>query len=932
MSTPERAVDVVTRDDGDTATAVHAVTALRPKAPHTEHFAQFYLDERVLIESLAEYVRRGVDDGAAAVVIATEPHREALDVRWRSIGFDAATARDNGQLVLMDAERVLTRFMVDGEPDRERFFASVGGIISQATRRERRVVAFGEMVASLWKAGHTDAAVRLEQLWNELAQHEAFTLFCAYSLQDCSDERHIKPFEAVCASHTHVIPVESYVTLSPQEQQKAIALLQQKAHVLEKKLDQETEIQRAMARAEEQLRESEQALREANAALQSRAAEFARFNQAAVGRELRLIELKGEVNQLRERLGECARYSLELDPEPYSPPALPERSGSEGLVPLESILRTEQLRERPARPPDYSTENRALTVLVQALADSPRTILQTLADQVLEALHAGSAGLSLLTKEGERFYWAAIAGQWPPHLGGGTPRDFGPCGDVLDCNRPLLFTHWEACYPYLATATPLAEEGLLVPFHVAGRAVGTIWAIAHDAQRKFDAEDLRLLESLGRFASAAYQAVELTGAREQHRAAVNLLEDAVEARQLAEDANRRLREEIAQRKHIEEEMDEANRRKDEFLAMLAHELRNPLAPISNASALLLRMIDQDERAKLAIEMIKRQTTQLTRLVDDLLDVSRITQGRIQLRRRPIDLASVIAQAVETVEPQLRGKQHEISVTTSGSLPLYVNGDLARLVQCVGNILTNAVKYTEPHGEIRVLTRHEGSSAIIEIADTGSGIAPELLPRIFDLFVQSDRTLDRAQGGLGIGLAVVKRLVEMHDGQVMARSPGIGHGSVFEIRLPRIARPAAASAEAPQFEQAPKRVLIVDDNADAANSLAMLLSSQGHETQVAYSGQEALQRVESFRPEVALLDIGLPRMNGYELAQRLRAMPELNGLRLVALTGYGQAEDQQRTRAAGFDDHLVKPVDLPALASTLAGIPAGGGVDSGDEWV
>ncbi len=383
--------------------------------------------------------------------------------------------------------------------------------------------------------------------------------------------------------------------------------------------------------------------------------------------------------------------------------------------------------------------------------------------------------------------------------------------------------------------------------------------------------------------------------------------------------HRASRREIDQRKLAEQALSEAGRRKDEFLAMLAHELRNPLAPIRNATELLSHMLANDSRAQAAVSMIKRQGVQLTRLVDDLLDVSRITEGRIQLRSRPVDVAAVITQAVETVEPQLRDKCHSASITALSYEPLYVEGDFARLVQCVGNILANAAKYTEPGGEIRIRTRGDKRSAFIEISDSGAGIPPELLPHIFDLFVQSERTLDRAQGGLGIGLAVVRRLIEMHKGEVSARSEGLGRGSTFEIRLPRIARPAPMASEGAAFRSEPRRVLIVDDNADAADSLAMLLKVKGHDTYVVYSGKEALASIEFFKPDVALLDIGLPEMNGYDLARRLRAMSQLQALRLIALTGYGQVEDQQRARAAGFDGHLVKPVDLGALERALAGM-------------
>jgi CheY-like chemotaxis protein/anti-sigma regulatory factor (Ser/Thr protein kinase) len=251
-------------------------------------------------------------------------------------------------------------------------------------------------------------------------------------------------------------------------------------------------------------------------------------------------------------------------------------------------------------------------------------------------------------------------------------------------------------------------------------------------------------------------------------------------------------------------------------------------------------------------------------------------------------------------------------------PAWVDGDFTRLVQCVSNVLTNAAKYTEPGGEIRIQTRLEGPLACLEIVDNGVGISPQLLPRVFDLFVQSDRAIDRSQGGLGIGLSVVKRLVQMHGGEVTARSDGEGHGATFAIRLPRIERPEASAPNASDTDVPYQRVLIVDDNADAANSLAQLLTLQGQATEVAYSGRQALERLKAFRPEFVLLDLGLPEMDGYEVARRIRAMPEFEGIRLVALSGYGQPEDRHRTQAAGFDGHLVKPVDIAVLAKTLAG--------------
>ena len=361
-------------------------------------------------------------------------------------------------------------------------------------------------------------------------------------------------------------------------------------------------------------------------------------------------------------------------------------------------------------------------------------------------------------------------------------------------------------------------------------------------------------------------------------------------------------------------LEEANRRKDEFLAMLAHELRNPLAPIRNASEILARKLADDPQMKKTVNLVKRQVTHLARLVDDLLDVSRITQGRIELRRAPQELAAIIAQARESVEPLLREKQHVLLVSTSFE-PLYVYGDHARLVQSVANVLTNAAKYTDPRGEIRLQLRRESDQAVIVISDTGVGIAPELLPRVFDLFVQGDRSLDRSQGGLGIGLSVVKRLVEMHQGRVAAFSEGPGSGSAFEIHLPLIDAPAGAPAHPSDRTIEAKRILIVDDNVDAANSLAEMLQIDGHITEVVYTGKDALSCAFTRPADVILLDIGLPDMNGYEVAARMRA--KIGPAQLIALTGYGQTEDVRRATEAGFDAHLIKPVDFDELERIIA---------------
>jgi two-component system, sensor histidine kinase len=376
-----------------------------------------------------------------------------------------------------------------------------------------------------------------------------------------------------------------------------------------------------------------------------------------------------------------------------------------------------------------------------------------------------------------------------------------------------------------------------------------------------------------------------------------------------------IRDQLDALRGAEDALRSADRRKDEFLAMLAHELRNPLAPIRTASELLARLLPPDPKTQAIVDIVKRQVIHLTRLVDDLLDVSRITQGRIQLQRRPLELGPIVAHAMESVEPLLRDKRHKV-VVTSCFEPLFVDGDSARLVQCIANLLTNAAKYTDPSGEIRVELRSEQSRAVIVVTDNGVGMSKELLPRIFELFVQSERSLDRSEGGLGIGLSVVQRLVEMHGGQVAAASAGPGRGSTFQISLPTIAAPKQGRNQPSRPAMEPKRVLVVDDNVDAAASLAEFLRLDGHEAEAVYSAKGALEAIATFSPDVVLLDIGLPEMDGCEVAKRIRAGG--SSVRLVALTGYGQDEDVQRTHAAGFDAHLVKPVDFVLLERTISG--------------
>jgi signal transduction histidine kinase/CheY-like chemotaxis protein len=402
------------------------------------------------------------------------------------------------------------------------------------------------------------------------------------------------------------------------------------------------------------------------------------------------------------------------------------------------------------------------------------------------------------------------------------------------------------------------------------------------------------------------------------------------------------------RSHLEElersraALQDADRRKDEFLAMLSHELRNPLAAIVNAAAVLERLPDAPARVLRLQEVVGRQSSRMARLLDDLLDVSRITQGRIELRRAPLDLIALVPQALESCRPFIQDRKHELLMDLP-ECPVRVFGDSARIEQALTNLLTNAAKYTPPGGEIRILVTCEDGTASVHVEDTGLGIAPELLPRIFDLFTQGERTLARSEGGVGIGLTMVKRLIELHGGSVHAASRGPDLGSRFTIRLPLmkcedLVKDDGVSMEAeaeprsqrnvplhpssliphPSHPPHPAvKVLLIEDNEDAAATLEDLLGLWGHEVEVAASGEDGLRQAEFFEPEAVLIDIGLPGLDGYEVARRLRQSAGSSAARLVAISGYGQEEDRRRSREAGFDDHLTKPVDLETLRSILA---------------
>jgi PAS domain S-box-containing protein len=370
-----------------------------------------------------------------------------------------------------------------------------------------------------------------------------------------------------------------------------------------------------------------------------------------------------------------------------------------------------------------------------------------------------------------------------------------------------------------------------------------------------------------------------------------------------------------------DELAEANRHKDEFLATLAHELRNPLAPIRNAVQHLGMEGLTERDVRTAREVIARQVTVMVRLIDDLLDVSRISCNKLDIRKEHVELAAVVDSAVESSRPLIQQCGHELTVSLPPQ-PVHLEADPIRLAQVLLNLLNNAAKYTKRGGHIWLTAEREGSDAVVSVRDNGIGIPGDMLARIFDMFAQVDRSLEQSQGGLGIGLTLVRRLVDMHDGSIEARSNGVDAGSEFVVRLPIFGQPPQQpppSSDGPRATALSEcRILVVDDNKDTADSLGMLLQLKGNDIRTAHDGLEAVEIAEAFHPELVLLDIGLPKLNGYEVARRIRQQPWGRDVILVALTGWGQDEDRRRSQEAGFNFHIVKPVELAALEKLLAG--------------
>jgi len=840
-------------------------------AGEREHFVQFYERDSALLESVTEYIQHGLDTGAGALVIATAAHLEELESELRARGIDVNSARTREQLILLEASATLGRLMQHGVPQWSRFVEGIGEVITRMRRRYPRVIVFGEMVALLWRDGLHGAALQLEQLWNELGQREPFALYCAYPLPQGAGAAELEALDRACSLHGPVIPAESYLRSDPQVRLRLIAQLQQKAHALEWEVQRRIMVESALAQRDREL---------------SDFLENAHEGLLKVGPDGTIFWINGAGLEL---LGcgeaECAGHAIEdfhLDP----------RDARESLS---RLLGGESLRNHATALRRGDGSIRHVRIAANALWDAGKLIHSRWF--IRDVTHERLA-------EGARAHLASIVESSDDAIVSKTPD-----GIIRSWNRAA-----EALFGYSA------EEAVGRP----------ITLIVPPERVEEETEILRKLRRGERIDHFETVRVAKDGRRIDVALTISPIRDGngiiVGASKIARDITEQKASELAQQRAIgelrraEEALREADRRKDEFLAVLAHELRNPLAPIRYAVAMEQKEGRSDGERLQAQAIIERQVRHMGRLLDDLLDVSRITRGRLSLRRSPIDLASVVSAAQESAGPLIEARRHSLAVKLPRE-PVRLMADPVRLAQVLANLLINAAKYTEPGGHIELEARREGGELTVAVRDDGIGISAEMMPRMFTLFAQAVPALERSDGGLGIGLSLVRGLVQLHGGTVSAHSRGAGQGSEFVVRLP-IGDPGHAgdrpAGRPSPTSSKPLRLLVADDNRDSAETCAAFLEASGHEVSVAHTGREAFDLACRLRPDALLLDIGMPELNGYQLAQRIRGTSWGQRPLLIAITGWGQEQDKQRALDAGFDRHLTKPIDPQGLEALLQG--------------
>jgi PAS domain S-box-containing protein len=838
---------------------MHAVHAPAPSGhPESHHFVRFYDNDQLLVEEIAQHLHDALAHQGTAIIIAAPERINAVSALLRQQLLPEVL----GQLIALDAAATLAGFMVDGWPDAQRFDSVVGALVRQAGAGFPSLHAYGEMVALLCADGNYDAAVRLEQLWNDLAGEAKFFLFCAYPWRLFPTAELANSFAQICREHNHACSDKqpSNASVSPREQ-LALLQLEQKALALESEIRRRREAEQLAAAREADLADFLDNAAEGihrvgpdGTILWANKAELAMLGyqwEEYVGRQI------GDFHVDRPVIERILAKLLDGDTLYDQPARLRCKDGSIRHVLIHSNGRFDNGQLRYTR-----------CFTRDATERHERDLALTQRDQMILQSPVATALLS-----GPDFRYQLVNKRYRELTG-----NDGLQGKTLE------------------DASPQHRGGEL---HRLLRQV-------YDSGLPFSAEELRLRE-LTPAPGERYFMLSLEPLCDVHAVTESVIVVAVDVTEHVA-ARKKLEQASGEREALLAKVTEASHNKDQFLAMLGHELRNPLSPI--VMALELMELRGDAATATERRLIKRQVGHLVRLVDDLLDIARVTQGKVQLQTGTLEVNEVIGKAVEIASAELRTREHELSVTVDDDL--YVDGDAVRLAQVLANVLINAARYTARRGSIRVTARRDDEGRVrISVADNGRGMSPAELRQVFDLFYQGERGMDRAEGGLGVGLSLAQRLVSLHGGHIEAHSAGRGMGSEFVVMLPAMAIPNLSQGRSdPTAISAAERgmkILLVDDNVDAARMLGMLLTQHGHTVEVCHDPITALEKVASLRPDLAVLDIGLPQMSGHDLAQLLRRTPGGEHCRLIALSGYGQPDDFARSRAAGFETHLIKPV-------------------------
>jgi PAS domain S-box-containing protein len=892
------------------------------------HLVQFYDDDEFLCETVCEYASAGLAAGEPVVIIATADHQKAFADALRAKSFDVDRARASRQLTLLDADETLAQFMRGDAPDGELFRAHVGSLLRavRAACRERSARAYGEMVDVLWKSGKRGAAIRLEQLWNELAAVEDFSLVCGYRMDGFHSAQDLADFERVCSCHSRVVPTESFAKLDSEDSRlREVGALQQRARALEAEIAQRLVLEAELRRREDELRDfldnAVEGIHWVDAdgiILYANKAELSLLGYERaeyIGRNISEFHVDADVIQdLLTRLRDGQTIT---DCEAR----LRSKDGTikHVLVNSNALFRDGKFVHTRCFSRDITARKRAeesLRFLAEAstILASSLDYEATLSSVVKLAVPniADWAACDMLTPDG-RLQSIAIAHvdgakaerarelfeRCPPSMdaarGVANVIRTGKTEHVRDITDVVLEANFEDAAD-LAFARSLGlRSSICVPLAVRGRVVGAFTLAWTQPGRHYTAEDAGLVEDLARRAGLA-------------------IENAVHYKAAAD----------------------ASAAKDEFLAVVSHELRTPLNAILGWVHMLRDDAVPEDRRSHALETIERNARAQNQLIEDLLDVSRIVSGKLRLDVSPVDLQSVVERAIETVRPAASAKNISLESTLDPDASP-VMGDADRLQQVVWNLLSNAVKFSPKDSDVQVVLYRRESNVELVVRDHGQGIDPLFLPHVFERFRQADAGAARGKGGLGLGLAIVRNLVELHGGSIRAESGGRGRGASFTVSLPisplrspSFVRPPVLhlTSAAPHLAYPPELegidVLVVDDEADARELLSALLDRGRMRVTTAATVEEAITLVQKDRPDIVISDIGMPEEDGYVLIKRLRALAPNDGGRTpaVALTAFARTEERTKALVSGFSMHVPKPVEPAELLAVLASLVAG----------